>query len=165
MINYIRVKDVVYENFQDYKKTSMMLATCFCDWKCLIEKGLDINICQNSAISKQDNITLNINNLIEAYLKNPITNAIVIGGLEPLKQFDEVLKFIHILRNTYECNDDVVIYTGYYPNEIQDELNKLIQCQNIIVKFGRFEINSEKIFDDVLGVCLNSSNQWADKIS
>ena len=164
MINYIRVKDVVYENFQDYKKTSMMLATCFWlevfDWK-----RIRLIICQNSTISKQDNITLNINNLIEVYLKNPITNAIVIGGLEPLKQFDEVLKFIHILRNTYECNDDVVIYTGYYPNEIQDELNKLIQCQNIIVKFGRFEINSEKIFDDVLGVCLNSSNQWADKIS
>lgn len=161
----IRLKDVMYENFQDYKKTSMMLSSYKCDWKCLSEKGLDVNICQNSDINSQKTFTLRINDLIEKYLSNPITEAVVIGGLEPMLQFDEVVKFIGVLRGWYNCDDDIVIYTGYYPNEIEEQMFELKRYKNIIVKFGRFEVDSDKKYDEVLGVYLNSSNQWAEKIS
>ena len=53
---YIRLKSIIDESFQDYKKPSMMLAMCKCDWKCLKEQCLDYSICQNSELVKQENI-------------------------------------------------------------------------------------------------------------
>lgn len=151
------------ENFQDYKKTSMMLATCYCNWKCLKEQGLDINICQNSELAKLNNIEISTKSIIDRYLNNPITNAVVIAGLEPFLQFNEVLNFIKEFRNQSE--DDIVIYTGYYPDEIANEINQLKRYKNIIIKFGRYIPNDEKIFDKILGVWLVSSNQFACKIN
>lgn len=161
----MKLKEIIDEDFINYKKPSMFLATCYCDWKCLTEKNLDISICQNSSLISQSNVEMSNYNIIDRYRNNPISQAIVIGGLEPMKQFNEVLSFINCLRNEYQCEDDVVIYTGYYPHEIQNEINQLKQYRNIIIKFGRFEINSDKKFDDTLGIWLNSSNQWAEKIS
>ena len=161
----MELKGIIDEDFVNYKKPSMFLATCYCDWKCLTEKNLDISICQNSELVKQKNIEISVNKIIERYLNNPISQSIVIGGLEPVKQFGDVINFIYELRITYNCSDNIVIYTGYYPEEIKEELSSLLQYKNIVVKFGRFEINSEKRFDKILGIWLNSSNQWAEKIS
>jgi len=160
---YIRLKNLMDENFQDYKKTSMMLATCKCDWKCPIEGNFDISICQNSELANQKNIEVSIQSIINRYFNNSITQAVVIGGLEPMLQFDEVLEFINAFRLVSE--DDVVIYTGYYYGEILSEIHKLNKYKNIIIKFGRYKENSEKKFDDVLGVWLPSQNQYAIKIS
>jgi pyruvate-formate lyase-activating enzyme len=159
----IRLKNIIDESFQDYKKPFMMLATCQCDWKCLKEQELDIDICQNSELSKQKNINISIDNIVDRYINNSITKAIVIGGLEPLLQFNEVLQLIKQIRE--KCEDDIVIYTGYYPDEIEDELTQLKHYKNIIIKFGRYLHNDNKIFDNVLGVWLVSSNQFACKIS
>ncbi len=159
----VRLKNLMDENYQDYKKTSMMLATCQCDWKCLNEQGLAIDICQNSELSKQQNIEISIDSIIDRYLNNPVTKAIIIGGLEPFLQYEEILKFIQCLRK--KCKDDIVIYTGYYPHEIKDKIIQLKCYKNIIIKFGRYKQNSTKRFDNVLGVWLVSSNQFAIKIS
>lgn len=160
---YIRLKNILDENFQDYKKPSMMLATCQCDWKCLKEQRLDISICQNSELAKQQNINISVDNIIDRYINNPITKAIVIGGLEPFLQFDEVLQFIQLFRQ--KCDDDIVIYTGYYPDEIEDKITQLKQYKNITIKFGRYIHEDTKIFDKVLGIWLVSANQFATKIS
>jgi len=157
------IKNIMNENFQDYKKTSMMIATCKCDWKCAIEGEFDISVCQNSELANQKNIEVSIKSIINRYLNNPITQAIVIGGLEPMLQFDEVLEFIDAFRLVSE--DDIVIYTGYYPNELINKLCKLVKHKNIIVKFGRYKENSSKVFDDALGVWLSSNNQYGIKIS
>lgn len=157
----MKIKYIIDENFQDYKKTSMMIAMCSCDWKCLKELNLDISICQNSQIAQQKNIEVSIESIIDRYLNNPITQAVVIGGLEPMLQFDEVLEFIKQFRQ--KCNDDIVIYTGYYPEEIQDKIKELIQYKNIIIKFGRYIPDKDKRFDEVLGVWLASDNQFAAK--
>jgi pyruvate-formate lyase-activating enzyme len=159
----IRLKNITDENFQDYKKPSMMLATCQCDWKCLREQNLDLSLCQNSELSKQKNINISTDNIIDRYINNSITKAIVIGGLEPFLQFNEVLGVIKQFRQ--KCEDDIVIYTGYYPDEIEEEVIKLKQYKNIIIKFGRYIHEDSKIFDNVLGVWLVSSNQFATKIS
>ena len=160
---YIRLKYILDENFQDYKKPSMLLATCKCDWKCLKEQGLDLSICQNSELIKQKNINIPMKNIINRYINNPITKAIIIAGLEPMLQFDEVIKLIKEFRNV--SNDDIVIYTGYYPEEISEELEILKKYKNITMKFGRYKHEGVKKFDDVLGIWLVSDNQYAKKIS
>lgn len=159
----VRLKNLMDENFQDYKKTSMMLATCNCNWKCLKEQGLNIDICQNSELTKLNDIEISTESIIDRYLNNPITNAVVIAGLEPFLQFSEVLEFINEFRK--QSQDDIVIYTGYYPDEIEKEITQLRKYKNIIIKFGRYIPNNEKIFDKILGVWLVSSNQFAYKIS
>ena len=161
----MRIKDIIDENFQDYKKPSMMIATCKCDWKCCIEQGLDTSICQNSNIAKQKDYEVSIEDLLDRYLNNPITSAIVIGGLEPMLQFVDVLQLITCLRYEKHCNDDIVIYTGYYPHELEVEIKQLKSFKNIIIKFGRFVPDSEKRYDNVLGITLNSKNQYAERIS
>ena len=159
----IHIKDIMMENFQDYKKTSMFIATCGCTFKCLKELNMDISICQNCSIAKQPNISIEISRLVELYLNNHVTEAVVIGGLEPFLQFNELLSYISCLRRY--TNDDIIIYTGYYKHEIQDYINILSQYPNIIIKFGRYVPNSTPIYDEILGVILASNNQYAIKIS
>jgi hypothetical protein len=142
----------------------MFIACCFCDWKCCTERDIDKSICQNSEIAKQPNIEIPDEEIVMRYLSNKITSAIIFGGLEPIKQIDEVTQLIKLVRDS-GVNDDIVIYTGYYPDEIQNEIHQLKQFQNIVVKFGRYIPNSKSVYDKVLGVNLVSENQYAIKIS
>jgi pyruvate-formate lyase-activating enzyme len=160
----INVKGIYYETFQDYKKAAMLIAMAKCDWKCLKEQGLDYSLCQNCALAKQKTTSVEISKIFAEYKSNPITKAIIFGGLEPMLQFDEVLSCIEYFRSQ-GCQDDIVIYTGYYPEEIQDKLDLLIQYDNIIVKFGRFKPGLEEVYDPILGVMLASDNQFARKLS
>jgi hypothetical protein len=159
------IKDIIDENFQDYKKPSMLIATAFCDWKCLTDLNLPTDVCQNSKLSKQKNLKVSYEDIFKRYKNNPITKAIIIGGLEPFKQFDEIYWLIDYIRNVGQCNDNIVIYTGYYPKEIVPELAKLIKFKNIIMKYGRYIPDKPPIFDKVLGVELSSDNQFGRKIS
>ena len=102
--------------------------------------------------------------LIARYIDNDITHAIVFGGLEPFEQFHEVYDFIKELRE-YGCDDDVVIYTGYYKHEIARDVEKLSEFPNIVIKFGRFVPDSKSRYDEVLGITLVSENQYAERIS
>ena len=158
------VKDIIYETFQDYKKPSMLIATCMCDFKCLTEQNLDISICQNSELTSQKNIEIDDNKIIKRYLTNDVTQAIVIGGLEPFLQFDEIVQFIDLLRYVYNNEDDIVIFTGYYLNEIEYYIKILSYYKNIIIKFGRYIPNTESVYDDILGIVLSSNNQYAVKL-
>ena len=101
MISTIDVKDIVYESFQDYKCASMLIATCTCNWKCLIELGLDTSMCQNCQLAKSKTSSVKIDVLYESYLNSKITNAIVFGGLEPFLQFEQVVAFIDFFRNYF----------------------------------------------------------------
>ena len=159
----IKIKDIVDENFQDYKKSSMMIATEKCDFKCFKELGLSADICQNMSIMKKRSMDVSFELILRRYKLNPITKAIVIGGLEPMLQFEEVYGLIKYFRKN-GCEDDFVIYTGYYKEEISEKILKLKIFNNIIIKFGRFIPNCEKIYDKVLGIYLSSNNQYAEKI-
>ena len=48
----MKLKDIVAEDFINYKLPSMFLITPNCDFKCCIEAGMNINICQNSRLAK-----------------------------------------------------------------------------------------------------------------
>jgi hypothetical protein len=160
------VKDIVDEVIGDYKKTSMYIATTSCDWKCCIRRGFDKSICQNSHIAKKDNIYLSIESIYNRYINNGLTHAIVVGGLEPFLQFDELDKLIMYFR-LKGCKDEFVIYTGYREDSmfIHNKIKRLKCYENIIVKFGEFVPYAKHRFDEVLGVELISDNQYAVKIS
>lgn len=160
----MRVKAIVAEDFINYKLPSMFIATCFCDYKCCTELGLDIGVCQNAPLVQQENKEIDNQIIYEQFINNPITKAVVIGGLEPMIQINEVIELINLFRNQGE-DCPFVIYTGYYPNEIPEPLERLKQYKNIIVKFGRYIPNSQPIYDEVLGVTLASDNQYAKVIS
>ena len=160
----MQVKTIIDEDFTNYKNPSMFIATCYCNWKCCIEQDLDNSICQNSEIAKQKNIEISADEIFSRYISNPITNSIVVGGLEPFLQFEEVYELIKCFRDN-KCVDDFIIYTGYYDYEISDKINKLKQFQNIIIKYGRFMPNHQPHYDEVLGINLISNNQYAERIS
>lgn len=151
------------EDFVNYKVPSMFLITSYCDWKCCKEANIDISICQNQSLINQPTKTYPYESIYAAYINNPITKAICIGGLEPFEQFDEIFGLISYFRHN-GCNDPFIIYTGYYPDELP-ELYMLKGFQNIIVKFGRYVPNNKPHYDEVLGINLASDNQYGEKIS
>lgn len=161
---FMLVKDIVDENFQDYKRASMFISAVSCDFKCMKELKVDIGICQNMRIVRLPDKRISISNIYRRYMSNPITNSVVIGGLEPMLQFKEVLSLIHYFR-IQGCNDDFVIYTGYYPYEIEDKVKELKSFNNIIIKYGRFMPDLDSRYDNILGISLSSKNQHAEKIS
>lgn len=157
------IKTLRTEWFQDYKKPSMFIAFPHCSFKC--EKECKEKVCQNSSLANSGDIDYNIDFIIEKYKSDPITKAIVCGGLDPMDSFNELYEFIYTLRHNYSISDTVVIYTGYYKEEIIDKVEKLKSMENIIVKFGRYIPRQNKKYDELLGVWLASDNQYAEKIS
>lgn len=155
------IKGVTAEDFLNYKKPSMFIALPSCSWKC--DKECGVQVCQNGALAKAPNIDIDVDTIVKKYLDNPITKAVVCGGLEPFDSWSDLLLFIEKFRA--KSQDDVVIYTGYYKEEITDKIDILKQHKNIIIKFGRFIQGHKKHYDDVLGIELASDNQYAEVIS
>lgn len=155
----------MFEDFVNYKKPSMFIGASYCTGKCYKELGLPCTVCQNDALQKLEILDISSARITSMYINNPITQAIVFGGLEPFDQFDELYDFIEELRNSWKCNDDVVIYTGYNKNEIEKQVTMLKEFPNIIIKFGRYIPGQKTHFDEVLGVNLASDNQYAERIS
>lgn len=157
----MKLKGLVDNDWANYKKCSTFLIFPFCTFKC--EKECGIQCCQNSSLAKQPIIEISTEKLVQRYLENPISESVVMGGMEPLDSFEDVLEFISILRK--RSDDPVVLYTGYYKSEIEDKIEQLQKFSNIIVKFGRFKPNKPHHIDPILGVELASTNQYAEKIS
>lgn len=156
------IKGLIDEDFVNYKKPSMVIEFPYCNFKCDKECGQPV--CQNSSLVKEPNIEISYDNLLIRYLNNPITEAIVLQGLEPLDSFSDVINLILWFRKKYNCLDDIVIYTGYTEEEIEWILQYIKNYKNIIIKFGRFIPNQKPHFDEILGVKLSSDNQYAKKI-
>lgn len=157
------VKNIIDEDFVNYKKPSMFIGMPNCSFKC--DKECGMYICQNSELAAAPSIEVSIEEIAKRYSTNPITEAIVFGGLEPFDDFIDLYTLIMIIRQT--CQDDIVIYTGYYPNEIDKEidcLKKINEGKNIIIKFGRFIPNKSSIYDEILGINLASDNQYAKRL-
>ena len=183
------IKGIVDEDFINYKLPSMYIATATCSFKCDKEYGKPI--CQNSELAKQPDIEISVHDIVERYLSNPITHAIVLGGLEPFDQLNDVLDLIDYLRlypayrwdrhyvpeprDHTKANDPFVIYTGYTKEEVCDKLitisgisfDELVNMMygNIIIKYGRYIPGQQPHYDPVLGVYLASDNQYAERIS
>ena len=160
----MRVKNVIYEDLTNYKKPAMFIGNISCSGKCCVESKLPMSICQNDALRNAPIINMPNKDLISAYMGNPLTSAIVFGGLEPFEQYQEILEFVAQLRTTFNCDDDIVIYTGYNFNEIECEMMELSVFKNIVIKLGRYIPNRESVYDPVLGITLASDNQYAIRL-
>ena len=57
-----------------------------------------------------------------------------------------------------------MIYTGYYPEEILDDVLILSKFSNIIIKFGRYIPGQKPHFDEILGVELANDEQYAAEL-
>ena len=155
------IKQLIDEDFVNYKKPSMFIGFPLCSWKCEVECGE--GVCQNGSLANSPDINISIEEICNRYMENDLTHALVLGGLEPFDTWDSLLLLISHMRKY--TDDDIVIYTGYYSNEIESEINILKEYPNIIVKFGRYVPNQKPHHDETLGVELASDNQYAKKIS
>lgn len=168
----MKIKGLVDEDFVNYKVPSMLIIAPSCDFKC--DKENKEKVCQNSRLAREEEIEFSKEELIKRYLSNPITKAVVFGGLEPFDTPISLLSFIDCFRNKFGCEDPVVIYTGYTEEEIlsgkfsdatkevlKTFVTTLLNTKNIVIKYGRFRPGYEPHYDAVLGVKLASDNQYA----
>ena len=159
----MKLVNLVQEDFTNYKKPSIFIGFPKCSGKC--NKIAGKVVCQNEQLKNAEKIEVSIQEIIDLYLDNPITKAIVCGGLEPFDTPEELLDLIESFR--YFTNDDIIIYTGYTENEVKNMLiyGHLLQYPNIIIKYGRFIPDQKPHYDEILGVELASNNQYARNIT
>lgn len=160
----IRVKGIIWEDFVNYKKPCMIIEMPICDFKC--DRDCGQKVCQNSSLAISETRQVDEKYLVSQYIDNPITEAVCFQGLEPFDSFDDMMLILCELFNS-GCTDDIVIYTGYNKDEIdEDKIQALYIASsgNLIIKWGRYIPNQESRFDDILGVTLASSNQYAEKV-
>lgn len=155
------IKQLLDEDFVNYKKPSMFIGFPNCSWKCDKEYGMQV--CQNSALATSISKNIGVKTIVNRYINNPITSALCCGGLEPFDTWDDLYELITCMR--VSTQDDIVIYTGYYKEEITEYIGKLKIFPNIIIKFGRYIPDQKKHYDEILGVYLASDNQYAERIS
>lgn len=159
MTKTITIKNIIDEDFVNYKKPSMFIIFPKCTFKC--NKDCGRPVCQNYKVLEEPNIEVSINAIVNRYLSNPITSAIVLGGLEPFDSEEELKELICNFRDNVQ--DPIVIYTGYTEEELfkNKTYKKIISLNNIIIKYGRFIPDQDNHYDNILGVKLASSNQYA----
>ena len=151
------IKYIVDEDIAQYKKTCMTIGFPHCNFKCGKE------LCQNSPIVKMKDIEISYAAIVKRYLNNPLSEAICFQGMEPFDSPHDLFLLIEEFRKYTQ--DDIVIYTGYYWNEISTYVSMLYDYKNIIIKYGRYIPNQTPHYDKVLGVNLASDNQYAERIS
>ena len=177
----MKLKMIDLENFNHYKKPSMVLGFPKCTFKC--DKECGEQVCQNGALAAAEDIEISNKEIWKRYSDNHITQAIVCAGLEPFDSLLDLVSLIMYIRGQ-SLSTDIVIYTGYTEEELCQKCVFDLEIQidskhtyhfknfnffnwitkevpNIIIKFGRFIPNQNPHFDDVLGVYLASDNQYA----
>ena len=71
----MKVIDIVDEDLINYKKPNMFIITSRCSFKCDREFGT--TICQNSNLANSKILNIDDDIIIQRYINNPITHAIV----------------------------------------------------------------------------------------
>ena len=175
----MKLINLIEEDFTNYKKPGMFLGFPFCSGKCNPKDALPI--CQNQQLHSAKLIDISAEEIITRYYNNPIPRCLIFGGLEPFDTFTAMIEVIDALHNCssflpytvkktnpdgYATVDDadIVVYTGYYPWEIETQLYKLAEhdpYENILIKFGRYLPGHKPHPDRNLGVYLVSDNQFS----
>lgn len=156
----MKIKNLVEEDFTNYKVCSMFIGFPTCTFKC--EKDCGKRLCQNSSLAQAPTLEISCKTIVDKYMSNPISRAIVCGGLEPFDSYADLKELLTLFREITQ--DDFVIYTGYTEEELVNEVHELSSFKNVVIKFGRFVPDQQKHYDAVLGVELASNNQYGVRL-
>ena len=102
----IKVVNVIDEDFSNYKRASMTIGFPFCTFKC------GRQVCQNGTLAAAPKIEIEAADLVERYMKNPITEAIIFQGLEPFDS-PEVFDLVAEFRTGTETHVDAANVVGF----------------------------------------------------
>lgn len=151
----IRVKNILWEDFVQYHKPCMFIGFPECSMKC------GKTLCQNHELLVAKDVIIDPKHLVEQYVENPITKAIICGGLDPIDTSEDLMELVDVFRRA--TNDEIVIYTGYTEQEVKDMLVYAALCRydNIILKVGRYIPGQKPHRDPILGVNLANDEQYA----
>lgn len=109
------LKGILDCDFTNYKEPVLTLEFSQCDFKC--DKLNGCKVCQNSSLVDEPNLDISLETVWQLYQQNPLTKGFCCQGLEPLDSINELLDFIYYIRQIKQCNDVIIIYTGYEKNE------------------------------------------------
>ena len=148
----IHIRDIIDDDFINYKKVSMLIAMPYCTFKCNVDGK---KLCHNQELIHSTIVCMTYHKLVERYLNNMCSEAIIFAGLEPMvltknntrcvskftlpsyckwlydkynfplysTSFTDMINFICLLRIDYRCQDNIVIYSGYTKEELLDMSN------------------------------------------
>ncbi len=158
----MRIKGIIDYDCTNYKEPCLTIEFPYCDFKC--DKLNGCQVCQNSHLAAEPDIDVSGEYIWNMYQQNPLTKAFCFQGLEPFDSFLDLMDLIIFIRHEKQCNDPIVIYTGY--NKGEDKVVEIFlnHYNNIIVKWGRFIMDQKPHYDNVLGVNLASDNQYGEVI-
>ena len=158
----MKIRGILDNDSINYKKLCMVIEFPFCTFKC--DKECGQFVCQNSPLISEPIIDIDYDKIVDRYMSNPLTEAIIFQGLEPFDSREDVYELVKAFRN--RTDDDIVIYTGYTEQELILDIGyfQKFPLKNIIIKFGRYIPGQQVHKDQVLGVNLASDNQYAVKI-
>lgn len=155
----MKVKGIIDYDCTNYKKPCLTIEFPYCDFKCDRLNGCQV--CQNSGLAAEPDIEVNGEYIWNLYEQNPLTKAFCFQGLEPFDSYLDLLDLVIFIRVHKQCDDPIIIYTGYNEGEDWVVENSLRHYNNIIIKYGRYLMGHEPHYDDILGVKLASNNQYA----
>ena len=84
----MKLKGLVDYDICNYRRPSMFLIFPYCSFKC--DKECGKSICQNSALAHEPAVEIETAAIVRRYLDNPLTHAVVCGGLEPFDSKEEL---------------------------------------------------------------------------
>lgn len=156
----MKLKGIIDYDCTNYKEPTLTLEFPYCDFKC--DKLNGCKVCQNAPLARTETLEIPGEAIWKMYSENPLTKAFCFQGLEPFDSFMDLADLIIFIRKVKQCNDPIIIYTGY--NKGEDDVVEMFlsHYDNIIVKWGRFIMGQEPHYDEVLGVNLASDNQYAE---
>lgn len=155
----MKVKGIIDYDCTNYKLPCLTIEFPYCDFKC--DKLNGCQVCQNSGLAAEPSIEISGEYVWNLYQQNPLTKAFCFQGLEPFDSYLDLLDLVMFIRIHKQCDDPIIIYTGYNEGEDWIVENSLRHYKNIIIKYGRFLMGHEPHYEDILGVKLASNNQYA----
>ena len=159
----MKVKGIIDYDCTNYKEPCLTIEFPYCDFKC--DKLNGCQVCQNSSLAAEPDIEISGEYIWNMYQQNSLTKAFCFQGLEPFDSYMDLIELIKFIRINKQCNDPIIIYTGYEQGEDFIVEESLRHFSNIIVKWGRFLLGYEPHYDEILGVKLASNNQYGEKIT
>ena len=157
----MRLKGIIDYDCTNYREPCLTLEFPYCSFKC--DKLNGCRVCQNSNLVLEPDIEVSGKTIWKMYSENPLTKAFCFQGLEPFDSYMDLIELIKFIRIDKQCNDPIIIYTGYDKGEDFTE-HDIRMFHNIIIKWGRYIMGDAPHYDDILGVNLASDNQYAELI-